>query len=227
MLEEQPPCTKYTLIAASDDLEAKANAGRTAAMHASANVSDGCLKLLIAARADLEAKDNEGKTATMIALESGTHWDGYICFLLLVKARVDLEGVDLHHKSDDDTTLVMHASKHGLKDAVEVLLTAGADVNETDKRGCTALHHACQKEHLTVAKLLLEHMSSDAALALNKDGLSAIEVWGRDEEGGISVVGSGGGDGGGGKQVGYCGVGEDGKEALAAHIEAMFGGDLK
>ena len=27
----------------------------------------------------------------------------------------------------------MYASKHGLKDAVEVLLTAGLDVNQTDK----------------------------------------------------------------------------------------------
>ena len=36
----------------------------------------------------------------MIALESGTHGDGYICFLLLVGAKVDVEGVDLHHISD-------------------------------------------------------------------------------------------------------------------------------
>jgi hypothetical protein len=42
----------------------------------------------------------EGKTVAMIALESGTHGDGYICFLLLVGARVAVEGVDLHHKSD-------------------------------------------------------------------------------------------------------------------------------
>ena len=42
----------------------------------------------------------EGKTAAMLALEGGTHKDGYICFLLLVEAQVDLDGVDLHHKSD-------------------------------------------------------------------------------------------------------------------------------
>ena len=42
----------------------------------------------------------EGKTVAMIALEGGTHGDGYICFLLLVGARVDVEGVDLHLKSD-------------------------------------------------------------------------------------------------------------------------------
>ena len=36
----------------------------------------------------------------MIAFEGGTHRNGYICFLLLVVARVDLEGVDLYHKSN-------------------------------------------------------------------------------------------------------------------------------
>ena len=30
------------------------------------------------------------------------------------------------------------------------------------------MHHACRGQHLEIAKLLLEHMSRDAALALNK-----------------------------------------------------------
>ena len=34
--------------------------------------------------------------------------------------------------------------------------------------GDTALHHACREKHLEVAKLLLEHMSREAALALNQ-----------------------------------------------------------
>lgn len=42
----------------------------------------------------------EGKTVAMIALEGGTHRDGYICLLLVAAAGADLEGVDLHHKSD-------------------------------------------------------------------------------------------------------------------------------
>ena len=42
----------------------------------------------------------EGKTVAMIALEGRNRWDDYICFLLLVEARVDLEGVDLYHKSN-------------------------------------------------------------------------------------------------------------------------------
>ena len=41
----------------------------------------------------------EGKSAAMMALEGGTHRDGYICFLLVAAAGADLEGVDRHHKS--------------------------------------------------------------------------------------------------------------------------------
>ena len=42
----------------------------------------------------------EGKTVAMMALEGGTHRDGYICLLLIAAVGVDLEGVDLHHKSN-------------------------------------------------------------------------------------------------------------------------------
>ena len=42
----------------------------------------------------------EGKTAAMMALEAGTHRGGYICFLLVAAAGVNLEGVDRRHKSD-------------------------------------------------------------------------------------------------------------------------------
>ena len=42
----------------------------------------------------------EGKTLAMMALEGGTHKNGYICLLLVAAAGLDLEGVDLRHKSD-------------------------------------------------------------------------------------------------------------------------------
>ena len=41
-----------------------------------------------------------GKTVAMTALRGGTHEFGYICLLLVAAAGADLEGVDLHHKSD-------------------------------------------------------------------------------------------------------------------------------
>ena len=41
----------------------------------------------------------EGKTVAIMALESGFHANGYICFLLVAAAGVDLERVGLLHKS--------------------------------------------------------------------------------------------------------------------------------
>ena len=41
----------------------------------------------------------EGKTAAVLAFEHGDE-DAYMCLSLLIAARVNLEGVDLHHKSD-------------------------------------------------------------------------------------------------------------------------------
>ena len=42
----------------------------------------------------------------------------------------------------DDTTLVMHAIRYGLKDAVEALLIAGFDVDQSDKVRQVALYLA-------------------------------------------------------------------------------------
>ena len=41
----------------------------------------------------------EGKTAAVLAFEHGDE-DAYMCLSLLIAARVNLEGVDLHDKSD-------------------------------------------------------------------------------------------------------------------------------
>ena len=41
----------------------------------------------------------EGKTAAVLAFENGDE-DEYMCLLLLIAARVNLDGVCLHHKSD-------------------------------------------------------------------------------------------------------------------------------
>ena len=42
----------------------------------------------------------------------------------------------------DDKTLVMHATRYGLKDAVEALLIAGFDVDQSDKVRQAALYLA-------------------------------------------------------------------------------------
>ena len=101
------------------------------------------------------------------------------------------------------------------------------------------MHYACRGKHLEIAKLLLDHMSLEAALTLNEvsmkliksyrfapseylqgtnplltqDGLSAIQVWGRDKEQDKEEDD---------EATGSRDAGEDDKEALAAYIDALF-----
>jgi ankyrin repeat protein len=48
------------------------------------------------------------------------------------------------------------AAGHGDLDRVAALLTTGADPNMFDEEGRTPLHHAVAREHLEVARLLLD-----------------------------------------------------------------------
>ena len=57
----------------------------------------------------------EGKTAAMMALEGGTHRDGYMCLLLVAAAGVDLEGVDLRHKSHVSFSIFLFFSSSSIQ----------------------------------------------------------------------------------------------------------------
>ncbi|KAI9359683.1 ankyrin repeat-containing domain protein, partial [Zopfochytrium polystomum] len=48
------------------------------------------------------------------------------------------------------------AAQRGLLDRVATLLESGVEVTSRDKENCTALHWAAIKNHLAVARLLVE-----------------------------------------------------------------------
>jgi len=58
----------------------------------------------------------------------------------------------IHHK-----TLLMYASYIGRKTCVKLLLKEGANPNEQDDDGLTALHHGCFDGHDRCIKLLLKY----------------------------------------------------------------------
>lgn len=63
---------------------------------------------------------------------------------------------------------------HGGHDkVVDVLITAGADVNPTDKLQTTPLHLASQEGHLSVVNILLKH-NAEAGKCTNK--LNALDI---------------------------------------------------
>ncbi|MCG8378053.1 MAG: ankyrin repeat domain-containing protein [Proteobacteria bacterium] len=74
----------------------------------------------------------------------------------LIKALLD-EGVDVNHADKDGNTLLMAAAislKSGV-DAVRTLIAAGADVNQVNNIGATALTLATYKNNAEVVKTLL------------------------------------------------------------------------
>jgi uncharacterized protein len=58
--------------------------------------------------------------------------------------------------------------------SVKNLLNTGADVNQQDERGYTALHHAAEEAQLEVAKLLLERGAKRDIVS--KEGRTALHV---------------------------------------------------
>jgi len=65
------------------------------------------------------------------------------------------------------------AVKKGHLGAVSVLLGAGAQVNNTDKFGSTALHIACRWEHVPIVKMLLA--SHADPYTVNKQGFTPLD----------------------------------------------------
>ena len=64
----------------------------------------------------------------------------------------------------------MKATRSGQIDAVELLVTRGADIELADLLGMTALHAACSDGYFEIAKFLLEHGSK--VNVLNNNGES-------------------------------------------------------
>lgn len=54
-------------------------------------------------------------------------------------------------------TPIIHASSGGNKDVVEVIIEAGADLNQCDQDGVSALYMAAQNGHFEAVKLLLSN----------------------------------------------------------------------
>jgi len=77
-------------------------------------------------------------------------------------------------RSDNNKTILMYASYKGNKDAVEHLITKGANVNATDSTNATALHLAIWKDHTDIALLLLEKGASTTTMST--DGMTPGDI---------------------------------------------------
>lgn len=71
-------------------------------------------------------------------------------------------------------TALMEAVEHGHSDIVQMLLAAGATLNNTNNFGNTALIIATVQNHVPIVKLLLEHHANPNII--NNDGNTALDV---------------------------------------------------
>jgi ankyrin repeat protein len=77
-------------------------------------------------------------------------------------------------RPDNNKTILMYASWVGNYQAVEWLVSHGADVNATDASNATALHLAIWKRHTAIALYLLEQGASP--LAMSKEGMTPSDI---------------------------------------------------
>jgi ankyrin repeat protein len=100
---------------------------------------------------------------------------------MCIKNRID---VSYNDDSWSVATALMHASKGGHVDIVNVLLRNGANVNSRSKWGLSALSIAAQAGHANVVKLLIEY----GAIVNSVDFWSHVPLTKAFDEGHLDVV---------------------------------------
>eukprot|EP00548_Thalassiothrix_antarctica_P012360 CAMPEP_0194161710 /NCGR_PEP_ID=MMETSP0152-20130528/79083_1 /TAXON_ID=1049557 /ORGANISM="Thalassiothrix antarctica, Strain L6-D1" /LENGTH=896 /DNA_ID=CAMNT_0038871525 /DNA_START=985 /DNA_END=3675 /DNA_ORIENTATION=- len=128
--------------------------GITALMTASVGGHVETIKLLREKDADVTASDADGLTPLMNAAENGDA----DCITALIEG-TDEDYLNLFSKTGFSSLII--ASAHGHKDAVELLLKAGADPNAvSEENAVTSLMYAAASGHVDVMRVLLANKAN-------------------------------------------------------------------
>jgi ankyrin repeat protein len=149
------------LVNAGANVNYKGGYGRTPLMYATGAEAEDCLeimKILLEKGADPSARNDGDDDAFTDAL-SATLWKIPVeRFKLLIDYGYNVNSVKTKYYHGQ--TPLMWACFCGKLDAVKVLLEAGADVNQKEKNGETAIISAMQsgpKDHPEIVEYLLDH----------------------------------------------------------------------
>jgi ankyrin repeat protein len=140
-------------------------------MTASVGGHTDAVRLLIEAGADVLAADQEGLTPLMNAAENGT--------VPVLQVLVDAANKDpeyLNALSNTGFTALIIASAHGHAEAVDYLLTAGADAEKTAENKVTPLMFAAASNHVDVMKVLLEKGNAQLDARHSNGGTALLEA---------------------------------------------------
>ena len=171
------------LLRAGADVNQPNGNGTTALMLAAASGQTDAIKVLLDHGIDVNARDsNHGQTAVMFAAarnngpairllaEGGAN-------LKIMSYVTDVNPVEKEKtrgRQVGGNTALHFASREGQMDAVQALVTAGADVNQVSgTNAMSPLIQAIITGHFDIAKYLLDH-GADPNLATKKEGLAPL-----------------------------------------------------
>ena len=173
------------LLTNGANVNLKSNSSLTALMYAAMGGNAGCVEILLNKGADINMKDEEGHTPLMVALKderatclplllsSVPEWtirylneqnsEGVTALMLATLHReikciyvLLINGADVEIKDDRGETVLMIAAQEGYTDGLQILLNAGAEVNNvSNKNGHTALMQAAQCGETGCLRILL------------------------------------------------------------------------
>jgi ankyrin repeat protein len=178
------------------------NEGRIPLIAASSGGHLGVVRLLLqhTGAQGLEETDKKGRTAlhwsategheevVAFLLEKGAHVNrlGYLRRTPLMSAcnmgHVGAVRILLQHMREQGLeeadgygrTALHHAAEGGYKEVAALLLSSGAHASSRNVRGYTPLISACEKGHLSVVQVLLEHTGSQGLEAKDTKGWTAL-----------------------------------------------------
>jgi ankyrin repeat protein len=159
LADKQEAIVKY-LVDHGADLNVKSRSGYTVAAAAVEGDNVNVLKKLFTNGLKLTDPVN---TTGWTVLHMAAYHNAANCLELIMAqpgAKVDLP------MEDGSTALFLAAEKNGV-DSAKVLLKYGADVNHTDHRKITALHHAALGGSAEVIKFLLQMGANPAATSIS------------------------------------------------------------